>query len=135
MTATQSFEPRPPHKRLHNVLREAWRIGKPYWFSEEKWSGIGLLVLVVALNLATVGLDVWLSYWRNDFYNTIQNFEEEGFFHQIWIFFGLAMIYIAVLVSLEFLTSWLQIRWRRWLTNRSLQRWLSHRAYYLPQLT
>ena len=134
-TTTDNLEPKPPHKRLHNVLREAWRIGKPYWFSEEKWSGLGLLVIVVALNLATVGLDVWLSYWRNTFYNTIQNFDESGFFQQIWIFFGLAMTYIAVAVSLEFLTSWLQIRWRRWLTNHYLQRWLSHRAYYRLQLT
>ncbi|HKF72418.1 MAG TPA: ABC transporter ATP-binding protein/permease [Stellaceae bacterium] len=125
----------PQRRRLHNVMREAWRIGKHYWFSDEKWSGLALLVLVVALNLATVGLDVWLSYWRNDFYNTIQNFEEAGFLHQIWIFFGLAMSYIAVAVSLEFFTSWLQIRWRRWLTNHYLQRWLSHRAYYRLQLT
>jgi putative ATP-binding cassette transporter len=135
MTTTEGFEPRPPHKRLHFVLREAWRIGKSYWFSEEKWSALGLLALVVALNLATVGLDVWLSYWRNDFYNTIQNFDEAGFFRQIWIFFVLAMTFIAVAVSLEFFQSWLQIRWRRWLTNRYLQRWLSHRAYYRLQLT
>ena len=51
----------PQRRRLHNVMREAWRIGKHYWFSDEKWSGLALLVLVVALNLATVGLDVWLS--------------------------------------------------------------------------
>jgi putative ATP-binding cassette transporter len=135
MTATESFEPRPPHKRLHFVLREAWRIAKPYWFSEEKWSGVGLLVVVMVLNLAVVGLDVRFNYWRNTFYNTLQNLDESGFFYQIWVFFGLAMIWIAVVVFLDFFTSWLQIRWRRWLTNYYLQRWLSHRAYYRLQLT
>src|ERR1700676_360920 len=135
MTTTEAPEQRPSRKQLHNVLREAWRIAKPYWFSEEKWSGLALLVLVVVLNLGTVGLDVRFSYWRNDFYNTIQNFDQDGFFLQIWIFFGLAMIWIAVVVFLDFFTSWLQIRWRRWLTNRYLQRWLSHRAYYRLQLT
>jgi putative ATP-binding cassette transporter len=132
---TETSEPRPPRKRLHNVLREAWRIARPYWFSEEKWSGIGLLVIVLVLNLATVGLDVRFNYWRNTFYNTLQNLDETGFFYQIWVFFGLAMIWIAVAVFLEFFTSWLQIRWRRWLTNHYLQRWLSHRAYYRLQLT
>jgi putative ATP-binding cassette transporter len=135
MTTTETSEQRPARKRLHNVLREAWRIARPYWFSEEKWSGLGLLVLVVALNLATVGLEVRFSYWRNDFYNTIQNFDQDGFFLQIWIFFGLAMVFVAVVVGLEFFTSWLQIRWRRWLTNHYLKRWLSHRAYYRLQLT
>jgi len=132
---TDTSEPRPPRKRLHNVLREAWRIAKPYWFSEEKWSGIGLLVIVLVLNLATVGLDVRFNYWRNTFYNTLQNLDESGFLYQIWVFFGLAMIWIAVPVFLEFFMSWLQIRWRRWLTNHYLQRWLSHRAYYRLQLT
>jgi len=132
---TETSEPRPPRKRLHNVLREAWRIAKPYWFSEEKWSGIALLVVVVLLNLGTVGLDVRFNYWRNTFYNTVQNLDESGFFYQIWVFFGLAMVWIAVAVFLEFFMSWLQIRWRRWLTNHYLQRWLSHRAYYRLQLT
>lgn len=135
MTTTESLAPKPAPRRLRFVLREAWRIGRSYWFSEERWSALVLLALVVALNLATVGIDVWLSYWRNDFYNTIQNFDEAGFFRQVWIFFALAMTFIAVAVSLEFFQSWLQIRWRRWLTNRYLQRWLSHRAYYRLQLT
>ena len=135
MTTTDAPTQGPLHKRLHFVLSEAWRIAKPYWFSEEKWSALGLLVLVVVLNLATVGLDVRFNYWRNDFYNTFQKFDESGFFYQVWTFFWLAMIWIAVGVSLEFFTSWLQIRWRRWLTNYYLQRWLSHRAYYRLQLT
>jgi vitamin B12/bleomycin/antimicrobial peptide transport system ATP-binding/permease protein len=135
MTTTDAPHQGPLHRRLHFVLHEAWRIAKPYWFSEEKWSALGLLVLVVVLNLATVGLDVRFNYWRNDFYNTFQKFDESGFFYQVWTFFWLAMIWIAVGVSLEFFTSWLQIRWRRWLTNYYLERWLSHRAYYRLQLT
>jgi putative ATP-binding cassette transporter len=123
------------HKRVGNVLKEAWRIAGPYWFSEEKWSALGLLALVIILNLSVVALDVRFNYWRNNFYNTFQNFAEDEFFHQIYVFFGLAMVWIAVGVSLDFLNSWLQIRWRRWLTNRYVTRWLSHRAYYRLQLT
>jgi len=135
MTTTEAPRRRSFHRRLHFVLSEAWRIARPYWFSEEKWSGLGLLALVLVLNLATVGLDVRFNYWRNDFYNTFQNYDQSGFLFQIWTFFWLAMIFIAVGVSLDFFTRWLQIRWRRWLTNYYLHRWLSHRAYYRLQLT
>ena len=38
-------------------LREAWGLAWPYWKSEEKWSAIGLLVAVVALNLILVGIN------------------------------------------------------------------------------
>ena len=122
-------------KGMRHVVREAWRIGRPYWFSEDKWRALALLVVVAALNLSVVGLNVRFNYWHNTFYNTIQNVDEAGFFHQIYIFFGLAMLFIAVLVSLEFFTNWLQIRWRRWLTDHFLNRWLSHHAYYRLQLS
>jgi len=123
------------HKRLHNILREAWRIAGPYWFSEEKWSALGLLVLVTALNLAVVGMNVRFNYWYRDFYDTIQNLDQAGFYRQIWIFAGLASLWMVIAISVEFLTSLLQIRWRRWLNTHYLKRWLSHRAYYRLQLT
>jgi len=123
------------HIRLHSILREAWRIAGPYWFSEEKWIALGLLVLVVTLNLGVVGMNVRFNYWRDDFYNTFQNLDEAGFFHQLLIFSVLAGAWLAIGVALDFFTSYLQIRWRRWLTDRYLHRWLSHRAYYRLQLT
>jgi ABC-type uncharacterized transport system fused permease/ATPase subunit len=32
-----------------SVVVEAWRLAKPYWSSEEKWSAWGLLLAVVEL--------------------------------------------------------------------------------------
>ena len=122
------------HKRLHNILREAWRIAGPYWFSEEKWRGLGLLSVVVLLNLAQVALNIRFNYWHNAFYNTLQNLDEAGFYHQILIFAVLAIVWVAVGTSLELFGRWFRITWRRWLTERYLRRWLSHRAYYRLQL-
>jgi len=122
-------------KGMRHVLREAWRIARPYWFGKDKWRALALLVVVAGLNLGFVWLTVRFSYWYNSFYNTVQQFDETGFFHQIWIFFVLAMLYIGVAVSDGFFTNWLQIRWRRWLTAHYLDRWLAHRAYYRLQLS
>ena len=33
------------------------------------------------------------------------------------------------------LSQWLQIRWRRWMTTRFLDEWLADRAYYRISLT
>ncbi|HVM81623.1 MAG TPA: ABC transporter ATP-binding protein/permease [Stellaceae bacterium] len=122
-------------KGMRHVLREAWRIAKPYWFGEDKWRALGLLAVVGALNLSVVGMTVRFSYWHNDFYNAIQNVDESAFFRLIGIFFALAMVYIALAISLEFFMNWLQVRWRRWLTAHYVDRWLSHRAYYRLQLS
>lgn len=118
----------------HQVLLDAWRLAKPYWFSEDKWPARGLLAAVIALNLTSVYLNVRFNYWRNDFYNTLQNFDEKGFFYQIMIFSGLATAFIVVLVYQIYLQQMLQIRWRRWLTRRYLGDWLESQAYYRMQL-
>ncbi len=121
-------------KSRWQIMRDAWRLAKPYWFSEDKWWGRGLLAAVVALNLGSVYLNVRFNFWRNDFYDTLQRYDEHGFFVQLAIFTGLAAVYIVVVVYQTYLQQMLQIRWRRWLTHRYLGHWLEGSAYYRLQL-
>lgn len=118
-----------------SILREAWRIARPYWFSEERWVARGLLAAVLAMNLAQVGINVRLNSWRNDFYNTLQNYDEAGFFYQLGLFALLAGAYIALLVYGTYLQQMLQIRWRRWMTDVYLREWLADKTYYRLQLS
>jgi len=115
-------------------LRDAWRLAKPYWFSDDKVWAWGLLAAVVALNLGSVYLNVRINFWRNDFYNAIQNYDEHGFFVEIGIFTLLASASIIVSVYQIYLQQMLQIRWRRWLTRQYLSDWFEGKAYYRLQL-
>ncbi len=115
-------------------LRDAWRLIKPYWTSEQRWSACGLLAAVVALNLGSVYISVRINEWRNDFYNALQHFDETQFFRQLLIFTLLAFSDIIIVVYQIYLGQMLQIRWRRWLTDRYLGAWLADRAYYRIQL-
>ena len=117
-----------------NVLKEAWAITRPYWFSEERWVARGLLAAVLVMNLGTVWINVRLNTWRNDFYNTLQNYDEPGFFYQLGLFTVLAGAYIALLVYALYLQQMLQIRWRRWMTDVYLREWLADKTYYRLQL-
>jgi vitamin B12/bleomycin/antimicrobial peptide transport system ATP-binding/permease protein len=116
------------------TLREAWRIARPYWFSEERWAARGLLTAVIAMNFAGVWITVRINTWQKAFYNTLQNYNEPGFFHQIGLFVILAGAYIALLVSANYLQQLLQIRWRLWMTDVYLKEWLSEKIYYRLQL-
>ena len=115
-------------------LRQAWDLAWPYWKSEEKWSAIGLLAAVVALNLITVGLNVRFNTWYNDFYNTLQEYDWAQFWRQLAIFGVLAFLFIVVAVYSLYLRQILHIRWRRWLTDRFLRNWLGNQSYYRLQL-
>lgn len=115
-------------------LRQAWDLTWPYWKSDEKWSAIGLLVAVVALNLITVALNVRFNYWNNDFYNALQQYKWSEFWRQFGIFGVIALASIVVGVYSYYLRGILHIRWRRWLTERYLRHWLDNQAYYRIQL-
>ena len=121
-------------EKKRSSLRDAWRMVKPYWSSEERWSAWGLLILVTALNLATVYLTVRFNYWYNDFYDALQQYDWTAFFHQALIFCGLATLYVLSGVYMVYFQQMLQIRWRRWLTRRFIGAWLDERAYYALSL-
>src|SRR5258708_4767290 len=118
-----------------SALRDAWRLTKPYWSSEEKGRAWALLVTVIALNLASVYLSVRFNYWQNDFYNAMQQYDLDAFLYQALVFSGLAALWVLDGVYQVYFMQMLQIRWRRWLTQRYLGAWLDERAYYRLQLT
>jgi putative ATP-binding cassette transporter len=122
-----------PHRL--DFLRDAWRLAKPYFVSDDRKWAWGLLAAVIALNLFSVFLNVRFNFWRNDFFNTFQNMDEAGFFKQLGIFTILAVLFIVTGVYSTYLQQMLQIRWRRWLTRQYLHDWLEGKAYYRLQLT
>jgi vitamin B12/bleomycin/antimicrobial peptide transport system ATP-binding/permease protein len=117
-----------------SFLRDAWRLAKPYWSSEEKWSAWGLLLAVIALNLAGVYISVRINTFQRDFFNAIQEYDWSAFWYQLALFVVLAAADVSFTVYQVYLQQMLQIRWRRWLTKRYLDTWLDARAYYRLQL-
>ena len=106
-------------------LREAWSLTWPYWTSDEKWAARGLLAAVVALNLISVWINVRLNLWNRDFYNALQQYDWPQFWWQFAVFCMIAAAWITVAVYQLYLQQILHIRWRRWMTERFLKRWLS----------
>ncbi|MDE2516017.1 MAG: ABC transporter ATP-binding protein/permease [Rhodospirillales bacterium] len=128
-------------RALGSFLRDVWRLARPYFRSEEKWSAWGLLASIIALNLAMVGMNVVLNFWNREFFNSLQAKDWQQFIRLLFLyrsgpggfmpgFCEIVAVYILVFVYATYLNQWLQIRWRRWLTRHYLDEWLAGRAYY-----
>jgi putative ATP-binding cassette transporter len=115
-------------------LRDLWRLVRPYWFSEEKWSARLLLASIIALTLGMVWINVEINLWQNAFFNSLQDKKQDAFFELLIRFGWLAAAYIVMAVYQLYLNQWLQIRWRRWMTDLYLAEWLGGRTYYRMQL-
>jgi putative ATP-binding cassette transporter len=121
-------------KRLAATFATIGRIALPYFRSEDRWPGRILLGSVIGLELSVVAIHVILNYWYNGFYNTLQDRNWSGFVQYILFFCVLATIYTVVVVYQNYLNLWLQIRWRRWMTQTYLRQWLNTANHYRMQL-
>jgi putative ATP-binding cassette transporter len=124
-------------------LAEAWRLAKPYFWSEEKWSARALLAAIIAMNLVMVAFNVIITYWNRDFFNAVQAYDAKTCIHMLFYLyvpiqgampmtglFEIVAAYVIIAVYAFYLNQMLQIRWRQWITRHFVSNWLSDRAYY-----
>jgi putative ATP-binding cassette transporter len=121
-------------KALVSKLAIIWRLASPYFRSEDRKAGLILLVTVVAIELSLVAITVMINQWRNRFYNALQDHQWNAFITELLSFFVLAGAFVLISVYQLYLNQWLQIRWRRWMTERYLGTWLNGANHYRMQL-
>ena len=121
-------------KRLIATFVTIGRLALPYFRSEDRWPGRILLAAVIAIELSIVAINVILNQWYNRFYNTLQDRNWEAFISAVLFFCVLAAIYTVLAVYQNYLNLWLQIRWRRWMTQTYLRQWLNTANHYRMQL-
>jgi putative ATP-binding cassette transporter len=121
-------------KSLALTIAAIWRLSLPYFRSEDRWPGRLLLGAVIAIELSLVAIQVILNQWYNRFYNTLQDRNWDAFVSAILFFCVIAAIYTVLAVYQLYLNQWLQIRWRRWMTQTYLRQWLNTANHYRMQL-
>ncbi len=110
-----------------------WRL--PSFGVRERNLAIAMVVFLVVINQAQVGIQVRLSFFSRDWFNAIQNKDQATFWSQLFfVFTPWAFTYIASAILEFVVASTLIIRWRRWLTENYVSRWLGGHAHYRMSL-
>ena len=129
-SASPAPAPRPPR-----LTGQFLRLAAAYWSSERKWKIRGAVLLLVALTEAQVGLAIWISYWHRELFDVLEARSLRDLVLLIATFvliFVLTMLVTAVHLHVK---RWLQLDWRRWLTDRLLDQWMAHARHYQLQFT
>ncbi|NMM82988.1 ABC transporter ATP-binding protein [Rhodococcus sp. SRB_17] len=110
--------------------RQFRRMAWPYF--NPRRTPVPMLILAVLLLLTVFGVRVTVlfSYWFKDFYDTIQNLDEDGFWHYLGVFAILAVIHVVTSLVTYLVGQTLEIKWRIWLNDQLTDDWLDGRAYY-----
>src|SRR5664279_681881 len=91
------------------------------------------LAVIVFMTLFAVRLNVLFSFWYNGFYSAMQKLDAKAFWFMLMVFATLATIHVGRSLLTFYLQQAFLIRWRVWLTNSLLARWLENQAYYRGQ--
>jgi putative ATP-binding cassette transporter len=103
----------------------------PPFAARERRIAVAMVVFLVLLNQAEVGALLRLSFFNRDWFNAIQARDAATFWQQLlFVFTPWAFGYVAMTVIEFFTQAMLVIRWRRWLTDHFVSRWLATHNHY-----
>jgi putative ATP-binding cassette transporter len=116
--------------RIIVALRTFLTLALPYFRSEDRWRARGLLAGVIGAELGLVYVAVAVIQWNARFFNALEARDWDGFKRELFVF---GFITIGAIVSTAcqyYFGQTLQIRWRRWLTERYVSIWMAEGRHY-----
>src|SRR5256885_856091 len=116
--------------RVITALRTFLTLALPYFRSEEKWRARGLLLGVIAGELGFVAVAVTVIQWNARFFNALEARDWTAFKHELVIFGFITLGAIAVGMAQYFFGTTLQIRLRRFMTERYVALWMANGRHY-----
>jgi putative ATP-binding cassette transporter len=116
--------------RKDYLLTRFWISARGFWSRNGDrlaWPlSIGLLILIVG----NVGLQYGINVWNRAIFDGIEKRDAATVYFLTAVFFPLAIGSVLVGVAQVYARMGIQRRWRAWLTNAVLTRWLDNGRYY-----
>jgi vitamin B12/bleomycin/antimicrobial peptide transport system ATP-binding/permease protein len=116
--------------RKEYLLTRFWISARGFWGKGSDrlaWPlSIGLLLLIVG----NVGFQYGINVWNRAIFDAIEKRDSAVVYHLAAVFFPLAIGSILLGVTQVVARMGIQRRWRSWLTNSVVSRWLANGRYY-----
>ncbi len=106
-------------------LRAFWGFAGGWWASRERWKAITMTAGLVVLTVMQVGVAVALNLWNLRFFDALEQKALGSFFVLIGVFALIILANVGVTIAHLQVKRRLQVNWRRWLTRRTMQDWLT----------
>lgn len=116
--------------RKDYLLTRFWISARGFWGRNGDRLAWPFSLGLVALIVLTVGFQYGINVWNRAIFDAIEKRDAGAVFHLSAMFFPLAIGSIVLGVAQVFARMGIQRRWRAWLTNSVLTRWLKNGRYY-----
>jgi putative ATP-binding cassette transporter len=118
-------------ERQKPLVRVFWRTARGFWLAPNTWKIAWLMtVCLIALVIGQLVFQYQLNVWNRTIFDALEKKDGATVLSQALIFVPLAAGSILVAVCVVYARMRMQRRWRAWLTEHTITRWLAKGRYY-----
>jgi putative ATP-binding cassette transporter len=113
------------------LVRRFWMTARGFWSSKRSWKVAWLMTAVlIALVVGQLIFQYQLNVWNKAIFDALEKKDAATVGRQAMLFIPLCVGSIAVAVAVVYARMRMQRRWRAWLTEHTMTRWLAKGRYY-----
>lgn len=111
-------------------VQKCVRLVLPYFKSEKRFEAIALLFGVCIFAVCSTVMLVLISYQERNLNTALSEKQESTFYTVIVQYFMIILVAVPFFAFYSYFSSLFSLRWRSWLTESIMKRYLSDQAYY-----
>jgi vitamin B12/bleomycin/antimicrobial peptide transport system ATP-binding/permease protein len=113
------------------LVRRFWHAARGFWSAPNSWKVAWLMTAcLIMLVIGQLFFQYQLNLWNKAIFDALEKKDGPAVLRQALIFGPLAAGSIAVAVCVVYARMRMQRRWRAWLTEHTITRWLNKGRYY-----
>ncbi len=112
---------------------ERWRhmfsLLKSYWTSKEWKFAWTALIIMMGFQFGTAYIFLAANRWERDFFDSVEQRNVDQFGVLLFVFLGIMGMQVATILASGLVQRLLTIRWRSFITERYIDRWMSRNRF------
>lgn len=113
-----------------STFTRLWKVGKPFWTSERRWTALAYLIAVLVLLTANAGVSVYVNMTAGRFMTAIEQRSVSDFYYYLALYAGALVVATPIQVFYGYLRTRLALVWRTWLATSLFSGYFSNLVYF-----
>jgi putative ATP-binding cassette transporter len=136
MSADHFQAPDAPGFKLDpRVVAAFGRFAGGYWRGQSARGAWALTLGLAAFLILSTGATVAMNHWNRLFFDALENRDADAFTSSILVFVLIIASMAAIGVGIVLTRETLQVRWRAWVVDQLVARWLGNQRFYHLNVT
>jgi vitamin B12/bleomycin/antimicrobial peptide transport system ATP-binding/permease protein len=124
------YQPPPAIPPGRPLIRRFWTSACGFWFGDTRRTAWLLTCGLIALILVQIAFQFRMNIWNRDIFNALEKKDGDVVLRQAFIFVPLVVTMVALAIVAVYGRMTTQRKWRAWLTEHLISRWLANGRYY-----